>query len=94
MPMQEHTIRHTVAFALKHEPGSPAAQKFLRDGQRILTAIPGVRNFECLRQVSRKNSFQYGFSMEFKDQFRKWLQAGACRLRRERIEIQERLQYP
>jgi hypothetical protein len=68
LPMQEQTIRHTVAFTLKHEPGSPAAQKFLRDGQRILTAIPGVRNFECLRQVSRKNSFQYGFSMEFKDQ--------------------------
>ncbi len=27
-----------------------------------------MRNFECLRQVGRKNSFQYGFSMEFKDQ--------------------------
>jgi len=66
--MQKQSIRHTVAFTLKHEPGSPAARKFLRDGQRILTAIPGVQSFECLRQVSRKNAFQYGFSMEFKDQ--------------------------
>jgi hypothetical protein len=66
--MQKTTIRHTVAFTLKHEPGSPAAQKFLRDGQHILPGIPGVQNFECLLQVSRKNSFQYGFSMEFKDQ--------------------------
>jgi hypothetical protein len=66
--MQKQTIRHTVAFTLQHEAGSLAAQQFLRDGQRILTAIPGVQNFECLRQVSRKNSFQYGFSMEFNDQ--------------------------
>jgi len=66
--MQKQTIHHTVAFSLIHEPGSPAAQQFLRDGQRILTGIPGVENFECLRQVSRKNSYQFGFSMEFKDQ--------------------------
>ncbi len=66
--MQKQTIRHTVVFTLKHAPSSLAARKFLRDGQRILAAIPGVQNFECLRQVSRKNSFQHGFSMEFKNQ--------------------------
>ncbi len=30
-----------------------------------LSAIPGVRNFQLLRQTSRKNSFDYGLSMEF-----------------------------
>lgn len=61
-------IRHTVAFTLKHAPGSPAAETFLRDGRRILSAIPTVERFECLRQVSAKSSYQYGFSMEFRDQ--------------------------
>ena len=58
-------IRHTVAFRLKHEAGSDRETKFLADGIRILTAIPGVRNFETLEQVSAKNNFRHGFSMEF-----------------------------
>lgn len=57
-------IRHTVAFRLKHAPGSAEEQDFLLAGQR-LAAIPGVENFECLRQISQKNSFHFGFSMEF-----------------------------
>ena len=28
--MDKQSIRHTVAFTLKHEPDSPASQKFLR----------------------------------------------------------------
>ena len=66
--MHGSTIRHTVVFTLKHESESPEARKFLREGERILAGIPGVQNFECLRQISPKNSFQYGFSMEFQDQ--------------------------
>ena len=66
--MQTGRIRHTVAFSLHHEPGSQEAEAFLAEGSRLLAAIPSVRDFECLRQVSPKNGFEYGFSMEFDDQ--------------------------
>jgi hypothetical protein len=59
-------IRHTVAFSLKHAPGSPSEKSFLDAGQ-MLAAIPGVEKFERLRQVGAKNSFTFGFSMEFAD---------------------------
>ena len=57
-------IRHTVVFKLKHATGSPAELDFLQTGKQ-LADIPTVRNFECLRQISKKNDFTYGFSMEF-----------------------------
>ena len=60
-------IRHTVVFTLKHPPGSAEEKKFLADAQ-VLAKIPTVRNFEQLRQVSRKNDYKFGFSMEFDDQ--------------------------
>lgn len=60
-------IRHTVAFTLKHAPGSPEELAFLRDA-KILAAIPGVEKFEQLRQVSPKADYAFGFSMEFADQ--------------------------
>ncbi len=60
-------IRHTVAFRLRHEKGSAAEAQFLADAV-LLAAIPGVEAFERLRQVSAKNGFDYGFSMEFADQ--------------------------
>jgi hypothetical protein len=60
-------IRHTVAFRLKHAPGSTAETAFLKDGL-LLAAIPGVEKFERLRQVSPKNDYRFGFSMEFADQ--------------------------
>ena len=59
-------IRHTVVFRLKHPGGSPAEQAFLADA-RVLADIPGVQAFEQLRQVSPKNDFRFGFSMEFAD---------------------------
>ncbi len=61
----EGRIRHTVAFSLKYNADAPEAIKFLQDGKRILSAIPVVENFEALKQVSPKNEFQFGFSMEF-----------------------------
>ena len=61
-------IRHTVVFRLKHAPGSPAEAAFLSDARRILDPIPGVQNLEQLRQVSVKNAYTFGFSMEFADQ--------------------------
>lgn len=60
-------IRHTVTFRLIHPGGSLAEAAFLTDAT-ILASIPGVTNFERLRQVSTKNSFTFGFSMEFADE--------------------------
>lgn len=60
-------IRHTVVFRLKHAPGSPEENAFLQDAM-VLAAIPGVEKFEQLREISPKNNFAYGFSMEFADE--------------------------
>jgi hypothetical protein len=57
-------IRHTVVFTLKHAAGSPEEAAFLRDA-KVLADIPGVEKFEQLRQVSPKNDYHFGFSMEF-----------------------------
>jgi hypothetical protein len=57
-------VRHTVAFKLKHPSNSEAEAAFLKAAQ-VLTSIPTVRNFEWLRQISPKNKFDFGFSMEF-----------------------------
>lgn len=60
-------IRHTVVFRLRHAPGSAAETDFLKEAMKLV-AIPGVRKFEQLRQVSPKNSYSFGFSMEFAGQ--------------------------
>lgn len=60
-------IRHTVVFTLRHPAGSPEEAAFLDSAQSLAT-IPSVRAFERLRQVSGKNSYRFGFSMEFTDQ--------------------------
>lgn len=57
-------IRHTVVFKLVHPKDSPEEKVFL-DAICKLSAIPGVENFELLRQISMKNNFDYGLSMEF-----------------------------
>jgi hypothetical protein len=53
-------------FTLRHAPGSPETKAFFSAAQE-LASIPGVQNFACLRQVSPKNKYQYGLSMEFAD---------------------------
>lgn len=60
-------IRHTVAFRLKHAAGSSAEAAFL-EGALVLAAIPGVEKFERFRQLSPKNDYRFGISMEFSDQ--------------------------
>ena len=60
-------IRHTVVFRLKHPEGSDEEKAFLLAAD-VLKQIPGVENFEKLRQVSPKNDYDYAFSMEFTDQ--------------------------
>jgi len=59
-------IRHTVVFRLKHSAGSAAEQDFLKSAS-MLRMIPGIGNFEVLKQVSPKNDYSYGLSMEFAD---------------------------
>jgi hypothetical protein len=59
-------IRHTVTFRLRHASGSPEEQSFIA-AARVLADIPGVANFEQLRQLSNKNEYSFGFSMEFED---------------------------
>lgn len=61
------TIHHTVFFKLKHKHGSVQEQAFL-DSAKALSSLPGIENFNCLRQVSKKNKFEFGLSMEFADQ--------------------------
>ncbi|WP_138754639.1 Dabb family protein [Paenibacillus sinopodophylli] len=61
-------ILHSVIFTLKHEQGSEAEIQFLADGERILTSIPTVTNFQVYKQVSAKNDYRHGFSMEFANQ--------------------------
>jgi hypothetical protein len=59
-------IRHTVAFALAHPEGSAAERDFLEAAGR-LAAIPGVEAFELHAEVSPKNGYRFGISMEFAD---------------------------
>ena len=60
-------IRHTVAFKLKHPIGSPEEQDFLKAAKK-LASIPGLEKFEFMKQISKKNPFDYGISMEFANQ--------------------------
>jgi hypothetical protein len=57
-------IRHTVVFTLAHPPGSPEEADFLATASK-LKEIPGVEEFEILRETSPKNNYRFGISMEF-----------------------------
>ncbi|GAA1723586.1 Dabb family protein [Microbacterium paludicola] len=60
-------ILHTVVFTLAHAAGSPEEARFLEDGRRILTGIPGVEDFTVREQVSPKSDLRWQFSMRFAD---------------------------
>jgi len=60
-------IRHTVSFTLPYADGSEEETAFLAAAAG-LAAIPGVEAFEILREVSPKNGYRFGISMEFADQ--------------------------
>jgi len=64
--MDATRIRHTVAFSLVHGEGSAGERDFLEAAGRLAT-IPGVEAFELLAEVSPKNGYRYGISMEFAD---------------------------
>jgi heme-degrading monooxygenase HmoA len=63
-PLAPGRIRHTVVFTPSHADGSPAEADFLAAAAR-LQSIPGVEEFEILRETSPKNGYRYGISMEF-----------------------------
>lgn len=44
------------------------ADFFLDNSRKILSNIPGLKDFEVSKQVSVKNNFQYGFSMFFENE--------------------------
>ncbi len=60
-------VRHTVSFALVHPPGSEEEAGFLAAAARLADVVPGVEAFEVLREVSAKNAYVHGLSMEFAD---------------------------
>lgn len=59
-------VRHCVVFTLRHDEGSAEEASFL-DALRGLGAIPGVEAFEVVVEVSPKNGYRHGASMEFTD---------------------------
>jgi stress responsive alpha/beta barrel protein len=60
-------VRHTVAFKLVHPEGSAAEREFIEAAER-LAVIQGVEAFELLAEVSPKNDYRFGISMEFAGQ--------------------------
>jgi hypothetical protein len=64
--MLAERIRHTVAFTLVHAEGSAEERDFLESTER-LGDVPGVEAFELLAEVSPKNGYRFGISMEFAD---------------------------
>jgi hypothetical protein len=64
--MQPGRIRHTVSFRLRHPAGSDAEREFI-EAADALSRIPGVEAFDILEEVSPKNEFRFGISMEFAD---------------------------
>ena len=60
-------IVHSVFFKLNHPPGSSAETAFLKQAA-ALKNLPGVTNFQVLKETSLKNDFDFGLSMEFLDQ--------------------------
>ena len=65
-PLISGRIRHSVVFRLKHGEGSASEADFLR-AAGALGSIPGVEAFELMREVSPKNNFRFGLTMEFAD---------------------------
>ncbi|MBN2221819.1 MAG: Dabb family protein [Vallitaleaceae bacterium] len=61
-------IRHMVIFDLRYTKESPEALQFLQDATELLTQIETVQGFEAMNQISPKNDYQYGFSMEFENE--------------------------
>ncbi|PZX53495.1 stress responsive alpha/beta barrel protein [Algoriphagus ratkowskyi] len=60
-------LTHSVFFKLKFPQGSSEEREFLQAAAK-LASIAGVQNFKSLRQLSSKNNFDYGLTMDFQSQ--------------------------
>jgi hypothetical protein len=60
-------IRHSVILKLKNQVSAEDKKAFF-DAVDTLSSIPNVQKFEVLKQISPKNKFEYGISMEFENQ--------------------------
>ncbi len=60
-------IRHSVILKLKNTVSEAEKEAFF-EAVDTLADIPDVRRFEVLNQISPKNRFEYGISMEFDNQ--------------------------
>lgn len=60
-------IRHSVVFKLNHQADSFEEKEFLEEARK-LESIPGVMNFEVMKQISSGSPYNFGISMEFEDQ--------------------------
>ncbi len=60
-------IRHSVILKLKPDLNPADKQAFFEAVDKLAT-IPNVQKFEVLKQMSLKNKFEYGISMEFDNQ--------------------------
>ena len=63
----EGPLVHSVFFKLKHDKGSEAERAFY-DAVMQLSDIPGVQDLKWLNEVSPKNDFDYGLSIDFANQ--------------------------
>jgi len=59
-------IRHSALFRLSHESGSDAETAFL-SAIADLARIPGVKDFQVLREISPKNNFDFAVAMSFEN---------------------------
>ncbi len=60
-------IRHSVILKLKNSITTNQEKEFFEAVDQLAT-IPNVKKFEVLNQISSKNPFEYGISMEFDSQ--------------------------
>ena len=61
-------IRHTVVFNINHATGKIKEKAIFRDAKAALEDIPGVENFEVLRQTNGAADYRFALTMEFADQ--------------------------
>ena len=60
-------LRHSVILKLKSDISTEEEQAFF-EAVDALATLPNVQKFEVLKQISPKNKFEYGISMEFDSQ--------------------------
>ncbi len=60
-------MTHSVFFKLSY-PKSSIEENLFFEAVNTLITIPGIVNFRCVKQTSKKNDFDYGIIMEFDTQ--------------------------